>query len=143
MTTDQLRADTIAMIETELDTILRRHGLPVDHHHGFGIISEEVHELFQEIMRRDQNPGKIAAEAIQVAAVACKMAMLARMQAEEVQKCVWLPDIDGDAPIFSCSCGECITFADDGPKENKYKFCPFCGREIALEECEREEREEE
>ena len=53
---------------------------------------------------------------------------------ERYGKCTWTNDTDGDAPVFSCSCGQCITFNDDGPKENEYRFCPFCGREIELEE---------
>lgn len=78
MTQEQIRAQTLAEVENELTRTIAKHGLPVDYHHGMGILSEEVHELFMEIFRKDGNPTRIAAEATQVAAMACKIAMIAR-----------------------------------------------------------------
>ena len=84
MTQAQIMAQALAEVENELIVAIKRHGMPVDYHHGWGILAEEVEELFREICRKDreQNPLKIAAEARQVAAVACKISMLAMMRAE-------------------------------------------------------------
>lgn len=85
MTQTQIMTETLSRVEDELARAILKHGMPTDYHHGIGILSEEVHELFLEVFRKDsqQNPLRIAAEAKQVAAVACKIAMLAMMRAEE------------------------------------------------------------
>lgn len=33
--------------------------------------------------------------------------------------------------IWESSCGHLLIFMADGPKENEYAFCPYCGRRIA------------
>ena len=84
MTQAQIMAQTLSEVEDELSRAILKHGMPVDYHHGLGILGEEVHELFLEVFRKDQqqNPLKIAAEARRVAAVACKISMLAMMREE-------------------------------------------------------------
>ena len=84
MTQAQIMAQALAEVENELIVAIKRHGMPVDYHHGIGILGEEVHELFLEVFRKDreQNPLKIAAEARQVAAVALKIQILAMMRVE-------------------------------------------------------------
>ena len=80
------RVEALAAVESELIRALGKHGMPVDYHHGLGILAEEAFELFSEIRRRDEwhNPHRIAAEAVQVAAVACKIVMLAKIRAKEM-----------------------------------------------------------
>ena len=84
MTQAQIMAQALAEVENELIVAIKRHGMPVDYHHGIGILGEEVHELFLEVFRKDQqqNPLKIAAEAKQVAAVAIKIVVLAMSREE-------------------------------------------------------------
>lgn len=79
MTQDQVRVHVLSAVENELIRAMNIHGTFVDFHHGWGVISEEMHELFLEICRKDdmQNPRRIFAEAVQVAAMAAKVAMLA------------------------------------------------------------------
>lgn len=38
--------------------------------------------------------------------------------------CAWMLDEDGD---YGTECGDTFVFTVDGPKENNFKFCPFCG----------------
>jgi hypothetical protein len=46
-----------------------------------------------------------------------------------VPKCEWKrEEFDGD--YFESSCGKAFFFTIDGPKENNYKYCPCCGKEI-------------
>ena len=84
MTQTQIMAQALAEVENELIAAIKKHGMPVDYHHGIGVLGEEVHELFLEVFRKDreQNPLKIAAEAKQVAAVAIKIVVLAMSREE-------------------------------------------------------------
>lgn len=88
MTQVQIMVQTLSEVEDELSRAILKHGMPVDYHHGWGILAEEVEELFREIFRKDreQNPLKIKGEAIQVAAMACKIAILATERAKEMTK---------------------------------------------------------
>ena len=41
--------------------------------------------------------------------------------------CEWTEDEDG---YWDTGCGELFQFNDDGPAENRFKFCPYCGGEL-------------
>jgi hypothetical protein len=41
--------------------------------------------------------------------------------------CIWKIH-DFDNQIYESDCGELHYFTESGPKENKYKFCPYCGK---------------
>lgn len=43
-------------------------------------------------------------------------------------ECEWLQDQDYDK--WDTACGEAACFITDGPKENRYTYCPWCGRLI-------------
>lgn len=46
--------------------------------------------------------------------------------------CIWRQekrDVYGDG-TYSTECGEMFSFTDGTAKENKAKYCPFCGRLI-------------
>lgn len=47
--------------------------------------------------------------------------------------CEWTLDawINGDS--WDTSCAEKHLFSADGPKENGYKYCPYCGRPLVVE----------
>lgn len=51
---------------------------------------------------------------------------------KERQSCSWLPD--GES-IFSTSCGKKFFFDAEGPKENSFQFCPFCGMTLKSAGC--------
>lgn len=38
--------------------------------------------------------------------------------------CYWTEDSDGN---YETTCQEAFTFSNDGPKENKFAYCPYCG----------------
>jgi hypothetical protein len=42
-------------------------------------------------------------------------------------QCKWIDDENGP---FSTECGTEFEFINDGIKENKFLFCPFCGGAI-------------
>ena len=46
--------------------------------------------------------------------------------------CKWIYDECHD--YWDTECGEGHYFTSGGPDENKYKYCPYCGKEIGLEE---------
>lgn len=41
--------------------------------------------------------------------------------------CEWQADDDG---TWDTGCGEKHVFEVDGPRENNYRFCPYCGRPL-------------
>lgn len=44
--------------------------------------------------------------------------------------CEWKIDDDG---IWQTGCGEFFVFEADGPAENDFHFCPFCGQKLNVE----------
>ena len=47
--------------------------------------------------------------------------------------CEWMQD-DGATDIYETKCGNSHMFIDGNPSENKYKYCPYCGKEIKVVE---------
>ena len=41
--------------------------------------------------------------------------------------CEWIDDEDG---IWQTECGNAFCFEVDGPDENKFSFCPYCGKPL-------------
>ena len=41
--------------------------------------------------------------------------------------CLWVPDKDG---IWTSECNHKFFFDTDGPHENGFKFCPYCGKPL-------------
>lgn len=41
--------------------------------------------------------------------------------------CSWSADEDG---TWETECDELFQFTTDGPKENGFKFCPYCGARL-------------
>jgi DNA-directed RNA polymerase subunit RPC12/RpoP len=49
------------------------------------------------------------------------------------EKCQW--KLDEAHGYYDTSCGEAFCFNnEDGPEKNKYRFCPYCGKEIEVKE---------
>lgn len=46
-------------------------------------------------------------------------------------KCEWSRDPDDEQ--YETVCGHAFMFNDDGPLENGFKHCPYCGCEIVAE----------
>ena len=46
-------------------------------------------------------------------------------------KCRWIEDSDG---TWQASCGterdRLFVFNDGGPRQNRFRFCPYCGRRL-------------
>ena len=47
-------------------------------------------------------------------------------------KCTWTYDEYCD--YWETECNEAFVFAADGPVENNFTYCPYCGREIEVSE---------
>jgi len=54
------------------------------------------------------------------------------------KRCVWRQEKDfyDDDPFWLTACGDVEMFMDGGPTENHYRFCPYCGKPIVVEESE-------
>jgi len=39
-------------------------------------------------------------------------------------------DWEEDDESYSTDCGQWFYFEYDGPEENGFKYCPYCGREL-------------
>lgn len=45
--------------------------------------------------------------------------------------CEWSPeDKDGDGNTWQTACNKWFDFESDGPEENAFQFCPFCGGDL-------------
>ena len=51
---------------------------------------------------------------------------------EDDENCIWR--YDDWAEFWTTKCGEAHVFLADGPIENKYVYCPYCGRKIEVKE---------
>jgi len=52
-----------------------------------------------------------------------------------IEKCTWTVDPSWDEDdIWETDCDNTFQFTTDGPKENRFKFCPYCGKVIEVEE---------
>lgn len=56
----------------------------------------------------------------------------------EEKYCQWIDDevLDGDS-MYETECGQAQQFTVGDIEDNNYKFCPFCGKEIAEVETEK------
>jgi len=45
--------------------------------------------------------------------------------------CEWCREEDHD--MFGTGCGNCFEFYDGGPKENNFKYCPYCGKKLKID----------
>lgn len=48
-----------------------------------------------------------------------------------MKECKWEYQGEWDH-YWQTSCGGAHVFEEDGPKENDYKFCPYCGGELIV-----------
>lgn len=44
-------------------------------------------------------------------------------------KCEW---IDSHEDGWTTDCGNAFVFNDEGPTENGFKFCPYCGKPLEV-----------
>jgi len=70
--------EMINLIQEEIRRSNDIHGPFIGFHEAYAVIQEEVDELWDEIKRRDRDKEKIEREAIQVAAMALKLALTAK-----------------------------------------------------------------
>ena len=47
--------------------------------------------------------------------------------AEPFHDCTWREEMQVDDVAWQTSCGNLFSFSADGPTENRFKFCPYCG----------------
>lgn len=56
---------------------------------------------------------------------------MARTKKITEPRCVWTDDVE----FYETDCGEAFTFESAGPVENKFAFCPYCGRRVKARAC--------
>ena len=49
------------------------------------------------------------------------------------ETCLWIRYQDEEDWSTSCAIGRDFIFNDDGPVENGFKFCPYCGLSLEAE----------
>lgn len=54
----------------------------------------------------------------------------------EMGECLWEPDEDGN---WKTECGQLHILESGTPTENKYEFCPYCGRVLVTAQEEKRE----
>jgi len=48
-----------------------------------------------------------------------------------MNECYWIEDnTPNDSIIWQTTCANAFEFSADGPKENSFKFCPYCGGKL-------------
>lgn len=69
------REDALALVVQELERVEGMHGPLLNLHHAYGVLKEELDELWDEIKKKskDRAPAAIAMEASQVATVALRL----------------------------------------------------------------------
>lgn len=46
----------------------------------------------------------------------------------QIKDCYWIEDMEPDGDIvWQTTCAHTFVFMADGPDENHFKFCPYCG----------------
>jgi hypothetical protein len=53
--------------------------------------------------------------------------MFDQMEAAKSSDCSWAVDENG---IWSSACGNTFQFETEGPRENRFRLCPYCGKGI-------------
>ena len=48
---------------------------------------------------------------------------------EVKQLCEWSGNVDG---FYDTACGNAHEFITDGPTENGYRYCPYCGKTLTV-----------
>lgn len=51
------------------------------------------------------------------------------LQWREDKSCIWTL-VDEDANAWETGCDNMFQFDVEGPAENKFKYCPYCGSEL-------------
>ena len=54
---------------------------------------------------------------------------ISSLRAKLNRTCEWVVDEDG---IFDTGCGNKFEFIYDGPEENHFTYCPYCGGKLAV-----------
>ena len=47
------------------------------------------------------------------------------------ETCTWIVEVDED-DIWHTSCGNDFEFTAGNPEDNKFLFCPYCGKRIEV-----------
>ena len=121
---------------------------PYDHvysHHEITIIADEMNEIYEQALAAEKNSLNGVAEnhcvldeaidentASQIAFAA--NAFCQELPEEMQPVCVWKMDADPFDTLYETSCGECFQFTNDGPAENKFTHCPYCGLKLFVDE---------
>jgi hypothetical protein len=93
-----------------------------------GSTSKNVHEQF--IMGKDD----IAILQAEIATLKEKIAKLHERPSILFPSlsCTFKFTNNYDDEVYETECGNSLVFFDGGPRENEYKYCPFCGKVIIV-----------
>lgn len=98
-------------------------------------MTDILDKLRIEAQREPHEPiWREAIEEIQVLRVlveALELLLKMRELPQRDDSCQWKEDGDG---IWNTGCGHLFEFTADGPTENNFRFCPYCGGKISTGE---------
>lgn len=49
---------------------------------------------------------------------------------KKIKTCTWKHEQTADHAYYVTACGQDFCFEDGTPVDNKFKFCPYCGKKI-------------
>ena len=94
-----------------------------------------IDKLRIEAQREPHEPiWRDAMEEIQILRVrveALELLLKMRELPQHDDSCQWKEDGGG---IWQTNCGNAFEFTMDGPTENQFRFCPYCGGKISIHE---------
>ena len=70
-------------------------------------------------------------QSLRVRVEALELLIKMRELPQHEDSCQWKEDADG---IWQTDCGNAFEFTADGPTENEFRFCPYCGGKISIHE---------
>lgn len=92
------------------------------------------HQMPEDLKEADNGPplyvignGMALEDAVASANIAAAHAKPIPDAVVEMDKCVWTEDDDG---AWDTSCDNRFEFTEDGPEENDFAFCPYCGKKL-------------
>lgn len=96
-------------------------------------MTDILDKLRIEAQREPHEPiWRDAMEEIQILRVrveALELLLKMRELPQHDDSCHWQEDADG---IWNTGCGHLFEFTADGPTENQFRFCPYCGGKILI-----------
>lgn len=96
------------------------------------IAGEECKKAQAELITLKRDVAFVGDELDRYRAIVCeKDEEIAALKDKHV--CVWIVSREFETDVWETGCDNAYEFTNDGPKENRMKFCPYCGGALIVE----------